>query len=351
MEIKIVKHDRFGEFRTVVIEGETWYVAHDVAKALGYRKPRNAFNVHVAAADKMVVTLEQGKAKFRAVLLNEKGVRALCAVGFSADANALAEWLLTGKEPAITPFVDKIGYVDKDNVAWFNAEFVARGLGFVEVMKDRAADSCGNSPTAIRWRTINGYLKEFGYQQEVGKDDYLPENMVYRLAMKANNETAVNFQIKIANEILPAIRKHGYYSVNPQEQPAPKKTRRPVPELAVVYAILFENNIVKIGVTADLTRRMKELQQETSLDILNWVASPYMTRDDALLLERALKYKFFADSLGGEFFSANFERIRNALVLSPADKLLAIAESLHDDDAKDKILIHAANLLVGNYLF
>ena len=32
-----------------------------------------------------------------------------------------------------------------------------------------------------------------------------------RLAMKANNETAKTFQAKVADEILPAIRKHGVY--------------------------------------------------------------------------------------------------------------------------------------------
>jgi anti-repressor protein len=35
--------------------------------------------------------------------------------------------------------------------------------------------------------------------------------MFYRLAMKANNETAVAFQGKVADEVLPSIREHGAY--------------------------------------------------------------------------------------------------------------------------------------------
>lgn len=35
--------------------------------------------------------------------------------------------------------------------------------------------------------------------------------MVYRLGFKANNETAVKFQTILADEVLPAIRKHGAY--------------------------------------------------------------------------------------------------------------------------------------------
>ena len=41
--------------------------------------------------------------------------------------------------------------------------------------------------------------------------DFIPENIFYRLAMKAKNETAERFQAKVADEIIPSIRKHGAY--------------------------------------------------------------------------------------------------------------------------------------------
>lgn len=96
-----------------------------------------------------------------------------------------------------------LGYIDDNNVAWLEAEHVARGLGFTTIA------TSGNE--CVRWARVNDYLREFGYEEQVGKGDYLPENMVYRLAMKANNDRAVDFQIKIANEIMPSIRKYGFY--------------------------------------------------------------------------------------------------------------------------------------------
>lgn len=103
-------------------------------------------------------------------------------------------------------------YLDGNNTAWLNAEDVARGLGFVEIKKDRVATS-GDSPyEAVRWARVNGYLQEFGFSQNVGKDDFIPENMFYRLAMKASNAAAQAFQAKVADEILPTIRKHGVYA-------------------------------------------------------------------------------------------------------------------------------------------
>lgn len=95
------------------------------------------------------------------------------------------------------------GYLDKETgTAYLNAEDVTRGLGFTESK---------GGVEYVRWRTVNHYLREFGFSQDVAKDDYLPENMVYRLGFKASNEVAQKFQAVLADEVLPAIRRHGAY--------------------------------------------------------------------------------------------------------------------------------------------
>lgn len=105
------------------------------------------------------------------------------------------------------------GYLDAQNVAWLSAEDVARGFGFTYEK---------GGVEYVRWERINSYLESFGYfatsgenSQRVGKGDYLPENMVYRLGFKANNETAVRFQSILADDVLPSIRKTGQYTVKP----------------------------------------------------------------------------------------------------------------------------------------
>lgn len=64
---------------------------------------------------------------------------------------------------------------------------------------------------SVRWSRVNEYLHSFGFRPNVGEDDFLPENMVYRLGFKASNETAQKFQAVLADEVLPSIRKHGAY--------------------------------------------------------------------------------------------------------------------------------------------
>ena len=56
-------------------------------------------------------------------------------------------------------------------------------------------------------------MSEFDFPKEVGKDDFIPENMFYRLVWKSRDENALVFQSKVADEILPSIRKQGFYSV------------------------------------------------------------------------------------------------------------------------------------------
>lgn len=127
--------------------------------------------------------------------------------------------------PAVVEVEGVHGYIDGKGVAWLNVEDVARGLGFVEVKKNRVAKSVDtsvdNHPTYIMWNRVNGYLAEYDYPP-VKAGDFIPENIFYLLAMKANNAVAKAFQLKIANEILPSIRKTGFYGV--QKVPSEMET-------------------------------------------------------------------------------------------------------------------------------
>lgn len=91
------------------------------------------------------------------------------------------------------------GYLDEHGTAQLNLEDVARGLGFTE------------RGDYIRWQRVEGYLSELGFSISGERPDFIPENIFYRLAMKAKNVAAEAFQAKVADEILPAIRKHGGY--------------------------------------------------------------------------------------------------------------------------------------------
>ena len=99
------------------------------------------------------------------------------------------------------------GY-EEDGVAYLHIEDASRGLGFT-----RTAES-GNE--VVRWERVDGYLSDLKFVPTSGHDGnphdyYIPENIFYRLCMKAKNEVAEKFQAKVADEIIPSIRKTGKY--------------------------------------------------------------------------------------------------------------------------------------------
>lgn len=98
--------------------------------------------------------------------------------------------------------ISGVSCYEKDGTAYLNLEAVARGLGFT-----RTAAS-GNE--VVMWSRVESYLTDLGVHT-CAHDDFIPENIFYRLAMKAKNETAERFQAKVADEIIPSIRKTGGY--------------------------------------------------------------------------------------------------------------------------------------------
>ena len=95
---------------------------------------------------------------------------------------------------------DNLKVKEVNGQVMFDAETAAIGLGLTETKK---------GVLYVRWRTLKNYLS-----QEVAKGDFITEPQFYKLAIKANNETAERFQAWVTEEVLPSIRKHGAYLTN-----------------------------------------------------------------------------------------------------------------------------------------
>lgn len=102
--------------------------------------------------------------------------------------------------------IDGVECYEKDRTAYLKLETVARGLGFTETK---------NGKEYIMWRRVDGYLSELGFGTFAERPEYIPENIFYRLAMKAKNAAAEKFQAKVADDIIPSIRRTGSYQVKP----------------------------------------------------------------------------------------------------------------------------------------
>ena len=137
-------------------------------------------------------------------------------------------------------FGDVRTILNDDGSISINAEDVAIGLGWFEEKSGKRYP---------RWRSINGYIKELGFSQDVAKDDYIPESLFYLLGMKASNEAAQEFQRWLAVDVLPQIRKSGSYQVNELDMS---------PELMAIFCIDKR--------TVQMDSRIEKLENNMTID-------------------------------------------------------------------------------------
>lgn len=99
-------NEEFGAVRSLMIEDMPWFVGYDVAKALGYVKPRNAISVHVDDEDKNSALIQgaiqggtQGNPNM--TIINESGLYSLILSSKLPAAKRFKRWVTSEVLPAI----------------------------------------------------------------------------------------------------------------------------------------------------------------------------------------------------------------------------------------------------------
>ena len=102
-QLEIFKNREFGEIRTVVIDGEPWFVGKDVAEALGYSNTRDALATHVMDEDENTVVISDGKRRGNPnqVIINESGLYALIFGSKLDSAKRFKHWVTSEVLPQI----------------------------------------------------------------------------------------------------------------------------------------------------------------------------------------------------------------------------------------------------------
>lgn len=104
-EIQVFTSEQFGQMRTMMIEGEPWFVAADVCKALEIRNNRDAMN-RLDEDEKMTVGLTDGHSGQRGGaqqigVINEAGLYVLTLTSRKPEAKAFKRWLTHEVIPSI----------------------------------------------------------------------------------------------------------------------------------------------------------------------------------------------------------------------------------------------------------
>lgn len=109
-QLKIFENEEFGQIRTVMRDGEVWFVRKDVAEILGYVDPNKAIAMHVDEEDKLNDKMASSLGQRGGWLINESGLYGLILSSKLPSARKFKHWVTSEVLPAIR----KTGIYDMD---------------------------------------------------------------------------------------------------------------------------------------------------------------------------------------------------------------------------------------------
>lgn len=118
--------DKAAEVRVVIREGEPWFVAKDVADALGYAKPRDAIASHCKGAAFHGVLTSGGQQDMQ--IIRERDVYALIFRSTLPAAEKFADWVFD----EVLPSIRKTGSYNADR--WHSLEQLAHEASYASDM-------------------------------------------------------------------------------------------------------------------------------------------------------------------------------------------------------------------------
>lgn len=100
-ELKIFENPEFGKVRTVVVDGEPWFVGNDIARALGYKDLYSALRHNVENEDKRLCPVSSTSGTQDTTVINESGMYNLIFNSKLDSAKNFKKWVTSDVLPSI----------------------------------------------------------------------------------------------------------------------------------------------------------------------------------------------------------------------------------------------------------
>lgn len=215
-KIQVFENSEFGSVRIIEQNGEPWFVAADVCRALELDPTATR---RLDDDEKNILRLTQGTSgNPNATMISEAGLYTLILGSRKPEAKQFKRWVFDELIPKIKSQQKHHEIVSNGGVQTFkNTEFgemktieengevlfcandVAASLGYARP-RDAISAHCKG---AVKRR----YLSNGGEQET----SFIPESDLYRLAFSSKLAAAERFTDWVTKDVLPTIRKHGMY--------------------------------------------------------------------------------------------------------------------------------------------
>ncbi len=100
-ELRVFRNVRFGDIRTVEIDGDPWFVGKDIAAAVGYKDTSDALKNHVEDSDKLTRRFADSGQNREMYIINESGLYSLILSSKLDRAKKFKKWITSEVIPSI----------------------------------------------------------------------------------------------------------------------------------------------------------------------------------------------------------------------------------------------------------
>jgi anti-repressor protein len=157
-DLKIFENKEFGKIRTVIENGEPWFIGKEVADILEYANTAKAIRDHVDEEDKLTERIVRSGQNREVIFINESGLYSLILSSKLPNAKKFKKWVTS----EVLPSIRKNGGYIAGQETMSDDELMARALQVaqnkilerdkqIETMKPKAifADAVAASHTSI----------------------------------------------------------------------------------------------------------------------------------------------------------------------------------------------------------
>lgn len=323
-ELMVFENEEFGNIRTVEIDGKPYFVASDIAKALGYVKPQNAISAHCRGALKQGIGVQtgiksDGTPVFQTIemlIIPEGDMYRLIVHSKLPSAERFEKWVFDevlptlnktgsyrtskteanaqGKQSSdidaareIFSFIDSVVNQGKksdegnsvangmnifegheveifelNGVVYFNPYHVGECL---ELSNEavRKAMTRMNDKQVVKLKNSDVTNSNIRKLNNAG-ENFLTESGVYKLAFKSRKPSAERFTNWVTDDVLPTLYKTGSYDM-PSKTSKETEAPKPQPQAETQAAQSHFTN----GSVPDLLLWFTQLDPRTRQDTLN----------------------------------------------------------------------------------
>lgn len=100
-DVRLFSNPEFGSVRTVMLNGEPWFVGVDVARSLGYKDNYSAFRNNVDEEDKRLCPVNSTSGVQETTVINESGMYSLIFGSRLDKAKGFKRWVTNDVLPSI----------------------------------------------------------------------------------------------------------------------------------------------------------------------------------------------------------------------------------------------------------